>query len=184
MLQITASILLLLFIQCQAGEVKVQDNFDTGKFMGMWYALMAASNCPMFEEMKAHMTRPIVVYTMHGKTVKTSMAFRGPEGCAQMDDIMETLAPGHYKHKSESHHFHTAKGDSELTIVHTNYNSHAMEFRRTAHPGGTCITVNLQGRNTDLPEEVKAKFIDYIQHLGLSEKDMTIFSKGEECIPK
>ncbi|XP_040261436.1 olfactory protein-like [Bufo bufo] len=175
MLQITASILLLLFIQCQAGDVKVQDNFDTNKFMGRWYALMAASNCPMFEQMKAHMTRPIMVYTLHGDTVKTSIAFKGPEGCMQMDAIMETLAPGHYKHKS-------AEGDNELTIVHTNYESHAMEFRKTTHPGGTCITINLHGREINLPEEVKAKFMDYMHHMGLS--DMTIFSKGEECIPK
>ncbi|XP_075690254.1 olfactory protein-like [Rhinoderma darwinii] len=176
MLQVTSVVVLLLFIQCQAMDVKVQDNFDESKFAGKWYGIIAASNCPIFHKMKHDMTLPIIVYAVDGHTVKTSVAFKTPEGCKQMDATLETITSGHYKH-------HSVHGDNEIIIAKTDYQSIAMEYTKIIHEGASCITLKLYGREMNVPEDIKHTFIEHIHKMGLADEDILIFHQGDECVP-
>ncbi|XP_071980552.1 olfactory protein-like [Engystomops pustulosus] len=177
MIQYTAAILLLLSIQCQAQEVKPQENLDMHKFSGKWYGIVAASNCPMFLQMKKGMTLPTVIYSVDGNVVKNKAAFKTPDGCKQMEAVFTTIANGHYTHKS-------VHGDNEVIIIGTDYLLFAMEYTKTVHEGQTCITLKLLARDTALPDEIQHKFKDFMHGMGLKDDDMAIFPKGDICVPK
>ncbi|XP_056396129.1 olfactory protein-like [Hyla sarda] len=171
MLQVTAAVLLLLFIHCQALDVKVQENFDTSKFVGKWFGVIAASNCEMFRKMKKDMTLPTIMYATDGHSVKNSVAFMTTKGCQQMDANMNVVASGHYTH-------HSDHGDDEVIIANTDYNSYAMVYRRTTNKDGTCITLNLNGREMKVAEDLKKHFIEHVHQMGLKDEDILIFQKG------
>ncbi|KAM3912137.1 olfactory protein-like [Leptodactylus fuscus] len=170
MLQFTAAALLLLFIQCQAQDVKVQENFDPVGFSGDWFGLLAVSNCPMFQKMKKDMTRPIIKYTWDGYNMKTSVAFKSDKGCQQMDANLVTVANGHYKHDS-------AQGNTEIIITGAD-KSFAMEYRKMVHEGSPCTTLNLLGKNDKMPDEVKNRFVGYMHQLGQKDEDLKVFQNG------
>ncbi|XP_069603763.1 olfactory protein-like [Ranitomeya imitator] len=174
MIQVTAAIVLLLCIQCQAVDLKAQDNFDENKFLGMWYGVIAASNCPVFNVMKKDMTMPIIVYAKVDNNMKCSVAFKTPQGCQQMDSIMETVASGHYKHKS-------VHGDNEVMVMKTDYTSFAMEYTKTVHEGEACITLKLYGRTKELPMMIKKEFMHGIHTMGLKDEDVVTLPGGAEC---
>ncbi|XP_073496695.1 olfactory protein-like [Phyllobates terribilis] len=174
MLQVTAAIVLLLCIQCQAVDIKEQENFDENKFMGKWFGIIAVSNCPVFNLMKKDMTMPIIGFEKDGNTMKSSVAFKTAQGCQQMDSTMEIVDSGHYKHTS-------VHGDNEVMILKTDYTSYAMEYTKTIHDGHQCITLKLYGRTTELPEIIKKTFMTGIHTMGLTDEDAVVLPGGADC---
>ncbi|XP_069799001.1 olfactory protein-like isoform X2 [Dendropsophus ebraccatus] len=146
-------------------------------YAGRWYGIIAASNCPMFNEMKKGMKRPLIVYATDGHTVKNSVAFMGPKGCQQMDFSLESVSSGHYK-------YHSPQGDNEVIMVGSDYHSFSMEFMKSVHDGKPCMTINLNGRGKNVPDDIKKQFIDHIKEMGLTPDDTFMIPDGDECIPK
>ncbi|XP_073411992.1 olfactory protein-like [Dendrobates tinctorius] len=174
MLQVTAAIVLLLCIQCQAIDLKPQANFDETKFLGKWFGVMAASNCPVFNIMKKDMTMPIIFYAKEGNTMKRSVAFKTPKGCQQMDSSMEAVESGHYTHNS-------VHGDNEFMILKTDYTSFAMDYTKTVHEGHDCVTFELYGRTTEVSGTIKEAFMHGVHTMGLKDEDTLTIPGGAEC---
>ncbi|KAM4019865.1 olfactory protein-like [Anomaloglossus baeobatrachus] len=174
MLQVTAAVLLLLCIQCRAGDVKEMANLDEHMFQGTWYGVIAASNCPMFSKMKEGMTMPIVCFAKDGTNMKNSVAFKGPDGCQQMDATMVTIASGHYTHTS-------VHGDNEVFILNTDYTAYALEYTKTIHEGQPCVTLKLYARKMELPEAVRKSFMDQLPHMGLKDEDAVVLPGKADC---
>ncbi|XP_066435814.1 olfactory protein-like [Eleutherodactylus coqui] len=177
MLQVTAAVLLLLFIQCQAEDVKPMENFDENKYMGTWFGAIVASNCAMFKEMKKDMTRPTITYAKDGNILKNSVAFKTPKGCQQMDATLETIANGHYKHDS-------VHGKNEIIVVNTDYDTTALEMTILVHEGKTCMTAKMFRRDQKLPEDVKEQGLKHFHSKGFTNEDILIFTTPAECSPK
>ncbi|XP_073496696.1 olfactory protein-like [Phyllobates terribilis] len=175
MLQVTAAIVLLLCIQCQAVDIKEQANFDDNKFMGKWFCIIVASNCPEFNLMKKDMTMPIIGFEKDGNTMKSSVAFKTAQGCQQMDSTMKIVDSGHYKHTS-------VDGDTEVMILKTDYTSYAMEYAKTVHEEQDCLTLKLYGRKeTELPWLITKAFMYGVHTLGLTDEDSVVLPEGADC---
>ncbi|MEE6504848.1 hypothetical protein FKM82_005359 [Ascaphus truei] len=169
--------LLFFGLQTQAMEIREQPDFHIQKFLGKWYGVSVASNCSMFLSMKDKMKMPVILFTSgKGSDVNVNIGFMTPQGCLQRDLTYHTISPGHFSY--------SAKGESDVRMVDTDYDSYALEFSRTVRQKGEItITLKLYGRNPELPEDVQNKFSEHCKFLGFKEENIVMMSKGEECIP-
>ncbi|XP_053329518.1 olfactory protein-like [Spea bombifrons] len=167
---------LLFLLSIQANEVPVQKDFNPQLFTGKWYGIAAASNNPMFLKMKKDLSRPIIVFTLHGNDFKAEIGYMTPKGCQKRVMTYHAIANGHYSSSDQ--------GKMDIRIIGTDYKSFALEYTLAEQENKeTSVMLKLYGRKTDMPAEVQKQYEQYCASLGLTKDHMVVFPNADECVP-
>ncbi|XP_069098628.1 olfactory protein-like [Pleurodeles waltl] len=164
-------------LQVQAMEIPVMANFDTEKFLGQWYAVAVASDCPQFLQMKSMMKMPITIFSLlDDGDLYAATGVPGPSGCMKMDMVYHTVKPGRYTQSvPEKSDIRFVEGDSDVSLL---------EYSQSvSESGDACKMVRLFARKPEIPAEAVPHFKMLIAAVGLAIGDATQLPRDMDCVP-
>ncbi|XP_078496492.1 olfactory protein-like [Lissotriton helveticus] len=156
-------------LMVQAMDIPVMDNFDTKEFLGKWYNVAVASDCPEVNMFKAMLRMPITNFSLldNGDVMAaTGYYVGGTTGCLLIDMTYYTIKPGQYtKSVIEKSDIRFVKGDLHDSIIE--YTQGTSDF------GTACLMVRLFARKPEIPTAALEDFKSLVQTVGLSEGYIT-----------
>uniref|UniRef100_A0A8C9QVW6 Protein AMBP n=2 Tax=Scleropages formosus TaxID=113540 RepID=A0A8C9QVW6_SCLFO len=160
----------------------IQENFDLNQFMGKWYDVAAASNCPWLKSYKGHITAGTLEVKPGESSDTISMtrtAIRHGT-CKQMSMIYKlTETPGRL-------FYHNDKwaADIDTYVVHTNYDEYAIVAMTKQKKGqNKTTTFKLYDRSAELRPTLMDEFTQLVKEQGMSDDDIVTLKNAGECVP-
>ncbi|KAF5887001.1 protein AMBP, partial [Clarias magur] len=162
--------------------LQTQENFDLDRFLGKWYDVASASNCPWRNKHKGD--SPIGSLelqrsdTPNALSMTRIMSRRGE--CKMITgNYMETETPGRF-------YYHSVKwsADVDAYVVHTNYDEYALVVMFKQQRGGNKTTsVKLYGRKKELRPTLIEDFKTLVAEQGMSADTVSIKQNKGDCVP-
>ncbi|KAJ1145620.1 hypothetical protein NDU88_011906 [Pleurodeles waltl] len=137
------------------------------QFLGQWYAVAVASDCPQFLQMKSMMKMPITIFSLlDDGDLYAATGVPGPSGCMKMDMVYHTVKPGRYTQSvPEKSDIRFVEGDSDVSLL---------EYSQSvSESGDACKMVRLFARKPEIPAEAVPHFKMLIAAVGLAIGDAT-----------
>ncbi|XP_076875187.1 protein AMBP [Brachyhypopomus gauderio] len=162
--------------------LQTQENFDLDQFLGTWYDIASASNCPWRRKHTGSM--PVGSLELHRSVspntldMKRTMSRHGE--CKVITGSYElTETPGRF-------YYHSTKwsADVDAYVVHTNYNEYALVIMlKQQRHGNRTTSVKLYGRNRELRPTLIEDFKTLVAEQGMSADTISIKENKGDCVP-
>ncbi|XP_017344319.1 protein AMBP [Ictalurus punctatus] len=162
--------------------LQTQENFDLDRFLGKWYDVASASNCPW--RMKHKGESPIGSLELQRSDSPNSLnmtRIMSRHGvCKKITgNYVKTETPGRF-------YYHSVKwsADVDAYVVHTNYDEYALVVMFKERRGGNKTTsVKLYGRKKELRPTLLQDFRTLVAEQGMSADTISIKQNKEDCVP-
>uniref|UniRef100_A0A3P8UD55 Protein AMBP n=1 Tax=Cynoglossus semilaevis TaxID=244447 RepID=A0A3P8UD55_CYNSE len=159
-----------------------KENFDLKRFLGTWYDIAMASNCP---HLKHHIGKAaigkLVLETGSSDNVlnMTKTMLRHGECKEVTAEYYTTSTPGVFFYRCN-----LCQADVDAYVVHTNYDEYAivvMRMKRSAEVKRTGI--KLYSRKMEVRDSVLEDFKTLAKEQGIDDKGIYIKKNQGECVP-
>ncbi|XP_072514750.1 protein AMBP isoform X1 [Salminus brasiliensis] len=162
--------------------LQTQENFDLSRFLGKWYDIASASNCPWRKKYKGD--SPIgsleLQRTPSTNTLSMKRIMSRHGVCKLITGNYElTETPGRF-------YYHSLKwsADVDAYVVHTNYDEYALVVMLKQQRGGNKTTsIKLYGRKMELRPTLLDDFRTLVAEQGMSADTISIKINQGECVP-
>ncbi|KAM8872348.1 protein AMBP-like isoform 2-T2 [Synchiropus picturatus] len=161
-------------------QIIPQENFDLGKFMGVWYEVAVTSTCPLYMQRR------------RGSPAGAAMQMN-PESAANINVTSSTFRSNSCQERSTQYHLTDTPGrflyhvprlsaDVELNVVQTNYDKFAMMvLLSTERPTGTKTTIlKLYGRTANMTSGMVSEFTSLVLRHGIN-PDSIVTTEPKGC---
>ncbi|KAM3600457.1 uncharacterized protein V6R79_023754 [Siganus canaliculatus] len=159
-----------------------QENFDLTRFLGTWYDVAVASNCP---HMKTHGREAAIgkLVLQSGTTadkVKATRTVLRHGTCKEMSvDYELTSTPGRF-----FYHITRWRKDVDAYVVHTNYNEYAIVMNsKQKSTGDQSTDIKLYSRTKTVRTTVLDDFKTLVSEQGMAEDTISIRQDKGDCVP-
>ncbi|KAL7846997.1 hypothetical protein SRHO_G00219770 [Serrasalmus rhombeus] len=162
--------------------LQTQENFNLNRFLGKWYDIASASNCPWRKKYKGD--SPIGSLELNRSDSSKALSMKrimSRHGVCKMitGNYELTETPGRF-------YYHSVKwsADVDAYVVHTNYDEYALVVMLKQQQGGNKTTsVKLYGRKMELRPTLLDDFKALVAEQGMSADTISIKQNKGECIP-
>ncbi|MCI4388590.1 hypothetical protein PGIGA_G00087840, partial [Pangasianodon gigas] len=162
--------------------LQTQENFNLDRFLGKWYDIASASNCPWRKKYKGD--SPIGSLELQRSDSPNSLnmtRIMSRHGVCKMitGNYVKTETPGRF-------YYHSVKwsADVDAYVVHTNYDEYALVVKFKQLRGGNKTTsVKLYGRKKELRPTLLEDFKTLVAEQGMSADTISIKQNKGDCVP-
>ncbi|XP_060764460.1 protein AMBP [Neoarius graeffei] len=162
--------------------LQTQENFDLDRFLGKWYDIASASNCPWRLKYKGNSpigSLELQLSDSPDSLNMTRILSRHGECKLITGNYIKTETPGRF-------YYHSVKwsADVDAYVVHTNYDEYALVVMFRQQRGGNKTTaVKLYGRKKELRPTLLEDFKTLVAEQGMSADTISIKEDKGDCAP-
>ncbi|XP_046717800.1 protein AMBP [Silurus meridionalis] len=161
--------------------LQTQENFDLDRFLGKWYDIASASNCPWRRKHKGD--SPIGSLELQQSDTPNSLSMTrimSRQGECKMitGNYVKTETPGRF-------YYHSVKwsADVDAYVVHTNYDEYALVVMFKQRGENRTTSVSLYGRKKELRPTLLEDFRTLVAEQGMSADTISIKHNKGDCVP-
>ncbi|KAI4886035.1 hypothetical protein NFI96_024197 [Prochilodus magdalenae] len=161
--------------------LQTQENFNLNRFLGKWYDIASASNCPW--KKKHNGESPIGSLELQRSDSPNTLSMKrimSRYGMCKMitGDYELTGTPGRFYYRSIKW-----SADVDAYVVHTNYDEYALVVMLKHRGGNKTTSVKLYGRKMELRPTLMDDFKTLVAEQGMSADTISIKVNKGECVP-
>nr|XP_047912952.1 lipocalin-like isoform X1 [Anser cygnoides] len=191
-------LMLLSVLQARA-KIPLKEYFDAEKLAGKWHTIAIASHSSWIEDFKRNgkMAVSTVKPQQNGEIIIKTL-ISGPEGCEQRTMVLKRNdQPSQHtnscfsgfrssddglEERSGTSHNHGEDVPS-CRLLDTDYSNHILLLSDREYQGRIISVLFLYSRDAEAKPHMLEKFRDTMSQMGLSEEQMIVLPKTEECTP-
>ncbi|XP_060752252.1 protein AMBP [Tachysurus vachellii] len=162
--------------------LQTQENFDLDRFLGKWYDVASASDCPWRRKYKGVVSIGSLELQRSDSPKSLNMTrIMSRHGVCKkiIGNYVKTETPGRF-------YYHSVKwsADVDAYVVHTNYDEYALVVMFKQQRGGNKTTsVKLYGRKKELRPTLVEDFKTLVAEQGMSADTISIRENKGDCVP-
>ncbi|XP_062869785.1 protein AMBP [Trichomycterus rosablanca] len=161
--------------------LQTQENFDLNRYLGKWYDIASASNCPWRRKHKRESSIGTLELQRNESpnTLSMNLIMSRHGLCKKISgDYVMTETPGRFYYRSVKW-----SADVDAYVVHTNYDEYALVVMYKQHGGNKTTSVKLYGRKRELRPTLIEDFKTLVAEQGIAEDGISIRLDKGECVP-
>ncbi|XP_046901171.1 protein AMBP-like [Hypomesus transpacificus] len=157
-------------------------NFDLDRFMGKWYDVAVASNCPLIKQVKGDVAISILELRSrrHGQVSTKRTIWRQGKCKQTVGEYELTNTPGRF-----TYHVPKWGADVEVNLLHTDYDKYAIVLHTSTEraTGKRVTTMKLYSRTKWVANTLTEEFYWFLRELHMNAEMVIIKKDKGQCQP-